>query len=200
MSETADDARAQPETAEGPAPTGARHEADRGTATAADRCRDLGFLGPARARDRRIRRGVRGRRHVRRATARRDGIEARRHSPHAVCRSRTRGGRSDRREYEHLTEAFWYTLQTITTVGYGDVTPTDVSGRLVGAVVMLLGIASLSMLTATITSSFVEARQAGRLADAAAEDRATRASLEARLEEVIERLDRMEQRASRDAD
>ena len=65
---------------------------------------------------------------------------------------------------------------------------------------MLLGIASLSMLTATITSSFVEARQAGRLADAAAEDRATRASLEARLEEVIERLDRMEQRASRDAD
>ena len=106
----------------------------------------------------------------------------------------------DRREYEHLTEAFWYTLQTITTVGYGDVTPTDVSGRLVGAVVMLLGIASLSMLTATITSSFVEARQAGRLADAAAEDRATRASLEARLEEVIERLDRMEQRASRDAD
>ena len=104
----------------------------------------------------------------------------------------------DRREFEQLLDAFWYTLQTITTVGYGDVTPTDPSGRLVGAAVMLLGIASLSILTATITSSFIEARQADRLADEAAEERATRASLEARLEEVIERLDRMEQRANRD--
>ena len=68
----------------------------------------------------------------------------------------------DRREFEQLTDAFWYTLQTITTVGYGDVTPTDPSGRLVGAAVMLLGIASLSILTATITSSFIEARQADR--------------------------------------
>ena len=104
----------------------------------------------------------------------------------------------DRREFEHLTDAFWYALQTITTVGYGDVTPTDPSGRLVGAAVMLLGIASLSILTATITSSFIEARQADRLAAEAAEERATRASLEARLEEVITRLDRMEQAASRD--
>jgi voltage-gated potassium channel len=101
----------------------------------------------------------------------------------------------DRREFEHLTDAFWYTLQTITTVGYGDVTPTDPAGRFVGAAVMLLGIASLSILTATITSSFIEARQADRVADEAAEERATRASLEARLEEVITRLDRMEQRA-----
>ena len=38
------------------------------------------------------------------------------------------------------------------------------SGRAVGAAVMLLGIASLSILTATITSSFIEARQADRLA------------------------------------
>ena len=40
----------------------------------------------------------------------------------------------DRREFQHLTEAFWYTLQTITTVGYGDVTPKDMWGRLIGAV------------------------------------------------------------------
>ena len=104
----------------------------------------------------------------------------------------------DRREFEHLSDAFWYTLQTITTVGYGDVTPRDPSGRLVGAAVMLLGIASLSILTATITSSFIEARQADRLANEAAEERAPRASLEARLEEVIERLDWIEQGANRE--
>ena len=33
----------------------------------------------------------------------------------------------DRAEFEHLTEALWYSLQTVTTVGYGDVTPTDPS-------------------------------------------------------------------------
>ena len=104
----------------------------------------------------------------------------------------------DRREFEHLADAFWYTLQTITTVGYGDVTPSDPAGRLVGSAVMLLGIASLSILTATITSSFIEARQAGHRADEAADERATRASLEARLDEVIERLDRIEQGASQD--
>ena len=106
----------------------------------------------------------------------------------------------DRPEFEHLADAFWYTLQTITTVGYGDVTPSDPAGRLIGAAVMLLGIASLSILTATITSSFIEARQAERLVDEAAQDRETRSRVEARLEEVIERLDRMEQRAGRDSE
>ena len=67
-------------------------------------------------------------------------------------------------EFEELTKAFWFILQTVTTVGYGDVTPTDPAGRLVGAVVMLLAIASLSILTAIITSSFIEARQLARRA------------------------------------
>ena len=108
----------------------------------------------------------------------------------------------DRQEYEHLGEAFWYTLQTITTVGYGDVTPTEPVGRFVGAAVMLLGIAFLSILTATITSSFIDARQAARRADDASSDRADQARLEARLDAVIDRFDRLEDlvRANRGAD
>jgi voltage-gated potassium channel len=98
----------------------------------------------------------------------------------------------DRQEYAHLTEAFWYILQTVTTVGYGDVTPNEPIGRFVGAAVMLLGIAFLSILTATITSSFIEARQADRLARAAADERESRRRVEARLDALIERLDRME--------
>jgi voltage-gated potassium channel len=98
----------------------------------------------------------------------------------------------DRQEYAHLSEAFWYILQTITTVGYGDATPTEPIGRLVGATVMLLGIAFLSILTATITSSFIEARQTERLARDAAGERAYRVRLEARLDALIERLDQLE--------
>ena len=108
----------------------------------------------------------------------------------------------DRQEYEHLTEAFWYTLQTITTVGYGDVTPTEPIGRLVGAVIMMLGIAFLSILTAAITSSFIDARQAARRAQQASDDSADRARLEARFDAVNDRFDRLEElvRADRGAD
>jgi len=108
----------------------------------------------------------------------------------------------DRQEYAQLGEAFWYTLQTITTVGYGDVTPTEPVGRFVGAAVMLLGIAFLSILTATITSSFIDARQAARRAEEAGDDRADRVRLDARLDALNDRFDRLEElvRANRGAD
>src|SRR6186997_2391216 len=41
------------------------------------------------------------------------------------------------------------------TVGYGDVTPQNTSGRIIAAAVMLWGIAFLSILIAAITSTFV---------------------------------------------
>jgi voltage-gated potassium channel len=107
----------------------------------------------------------------------------------------------DRQEYEHLPEALWYTLQTITTVGYGDVTPTEPIGRLVGAAIMMLGIAFLSILTATITSSFIDARQAARREEQAIDDRDDRARLEARFDALDARFDQLEElvRANRGA-
>ena len=96
----------------------------------------------------------------------------------------------DPSDYDELGKAFWYILQTVTTVGYGDVTPVDPAGRLVGAVVMLLAIASLSILTAIITSSFIEARQVARRDREDNEAAARWARLEARLDDIVERLDR----------
>jgi voltage-gated potassium channel len=108
----------------------------------------------------------------------------------------------DRQEYENLGKALWYTLQTITTVGYGDVTPVEPIGRLVGAAIMLLAIAFLSILTATLTSSFIEARGAARRDQEASDARADRARLEARFDAVSERFDQMEAlvRANRGSD
>ena len=67
----------------------------------------------------------------------------------------------------------------------------------VGAVIMLVSIASLSILTAFITSAFVEARQNERRASSDADEAANRARLEARLNDLVERLERIEQQGRR---
>ncbi|VAX28614.1 Potassium voltage-gated channel subfamily KQT; possible potassium channel, VIC family [hydrothermal vent metagenome] len=55
-------------------------------------------------------------------------------------------------------DALWWSFVTITTVGYGDVTPTTLGGRITGVVVMVFGIGLLGMFTATVASIFVEGK------------------------------------------
>jgi voltage-gated potassium channel len=98
----------------------------------------------------------------------------------------------DPKDYPDPWLAFWYVLQTVTTVGYGDATPTEPLGRLVGAIVMLLAIGFLSILTAFITSAFVEARQAARKAPIELAEAAYRTRMEAKVDEVIARLEALE--------
>jgi voltage-gated potassium channel len=66
----------------------------------------------------------------------------------------------DRDSFDTVWLAFWWALQTITTVGYGDVVPKETDGKVVGAVLMLGGLSLLSIITAVITSAFVTRRQA----------------------------------------
>jgi len=49
----------------------------------------------------------------------------------------------------------WYVIQTITTVGYGDVVPFTETGRLVGVIAMLSAIGISSLVTAAVTSSLM---------------------------------------------
>jgi len=69
----------------------------------------------------------------------------------------------DHSEYPSLGRALWFTLQTVTTVGYGDVTPESPLGRAVGGVVMLVAIGFITIITAAITSTFVEAARRKRV-------------------------------------
>lgn len=52
-----------------------------------------------------------------------------------------------------IFDAFWWAVVTITTVGYGDVSPVTVEGRLAAGVLMILGIVLFSFLTAALTSA-----------------------------------------------
>jgi voltage-gated potassium channel len=62
----------------------------------------------------------------------------------------------DRKEFPSFWRGIWWAVVTVTTVGYGDITPKTVQGRIVAVVVMLFGIGFLSVLTATIASRFVQ--------------------------------------------
>lgn len=53
-------------------------------------------------------------------------------------------------------DALWWSLATITTVGYGDVYPKSTAGHFVAAILMVAGIALFSTFTATVASVFVQ--------------------------------------------
>ena len=98
----------------------------------------------------------------------------------------------DPHEYTSIWEGMWWALQTVTTVGYGDVTPENVAGRFVAGAVMLAGIALVAIVTAAVTSSFVARAQAQRSAEDATEDDLADQRLDAQLQDIAARLDRME--------
>ena len=58
----------------------------------------------------------------------------------------------DPHEYTSVWEGLWWALQTVTTVGYGDVTPENVGGRFVAGAVMLAGV-SLSIIPVAVRPS-----------------------------------------------
>jgi voltage-gated potassium channel len=76
----------------------------------------------------------------------------------------------------------------VTTVGYGDVSPTNPSGRIIASFVMLYGVAFVTVFIAAITSIFVTRAAAER---GIAEDEAGQ-RIEARLDLIDDRLGRLE--------
>jgi len=61
----------------------------------------------------------------------------------------------DEKDFPNFGLAVWWAIVTLATVGYGDVVPTTVPGRIVGSAVIILGVTFLAFLTATVTSYFV---------------------------------------------
>ena len=59
-------------------------------------------------------------------------------------------------DFPSLWDGIWWAVTTTTTVGYGDLYPTTVQGRIIGMVLMFVGIGFLSLLTASIASRFVK--------------------------------------------
>ena len=99
----------------------------------------------------------------------------------------------DPEEFPDLGTGLWWALQTVTTVGYGDVTPENTAGRLVGALFLLEAISFVTIVTAVITSSFVERARQQRIADTETAEAVGAEQLIAQLSEITSRLDRIQQ-------
>ena len=55
-------------------------------------------------------------------------------------------------KFTSLGLAWWWAVETVTTVGYGDVVPVSVGGRVVGAALMLAGISLIPLVTSVVVS------------------------------------------------
>ena len=95
----------------------------------------------------------------------------------------------DSEDFGSVGEALWWSLQTVTTVGYGDVVPESTRGQIIGGVVMLIGIAASAVLTALITSALFQTVLRRQSADEEARLLQQLESLERQVSAIAERLD-----------
>ena len=93
----------------------------------------------------------------------------------------------DHKDFANVGDGIWWAIVTLATVGYGDIVPHTAWGRVVGSVVIVVGVTFLSFLTATVTSMFVSADQDERAAEAKEAQAAREAETQALLRELRER-------------
>src|SRR5450432_2956693 len=95
----------------------------------------------------------------------------------------------DPKTFHSIWLGMWWAIETVTTVGYGDIVPNQTAGKVIAGFLMLGGLSLLSVVTAAITSGFVSRSEARRRAagedpvmqkldDLAAELRTVKAKLE----------------------
>jgi len=64
--------------------------------------------------------------------------------------------------FENIAQAIWWAVVTLTTVGYGDITPVTYGGRLLAIVIMLLGVGTMALPAGILAARFSEELQSRR--------------------------------------
>ena len=58
--------------------------------------------------------------------------------------------------FNNIGEGFWWAIITFTSVGYGDIYPVTVFGKVIASLMAMIGVMTLSLPTAIISGTFVE--------------------------------------------
>jgi voltage-gated potassium channel len=70
----------------------------------------------------------------------------------------------DPETFPNVWLAMWWALETVTTVGYGDVVPQETVGKVIASFLLLGGLSLLAVVTGVVTSAFVTQAQESRRA------------------------------------
>lgn len=93
-------------------------------------------------------------------------------------------------EEKSFFDALWWSIVTMTTVGYGDIVPQDTISKVIAIILMLVGICTFGMVTSTITRFFSETERETKMDLLLAKLDQQTQTLE-RLEKKIEKLEKI---------
>jgi voltage-gated potassium channel len=65
----------------------------------------------------------------------------------------------DREDFPTYGTALWFSVVSITTVGYGDVVPTNAVGRILAGALTVFAVTFIAFITAVVTSALITAQQ-----------------------------------------
>jgi voltage-gated potassium channel Kch len=86
-------------------------------------------------------------------------------------------------EFDTFGSALWFSVTTVSTVGYGDLVPQTDAGKLVATALMLVGLGMIPLITSVVVSILVAER-----------NREVREASLRDLQQILERLDSLERR------
>jgi voltage-gated potassium channel len=89
-----------------------------------------------------------------------------------------------------LGESLWWSVTTVTTVGYGDYVPVTTAGRVTACFIMGIGLLTLAVVTAQVASSFVS-QQSAQADDILSAQAATPGMTLAELDQRLARIEQL---------